>query len=104
MEEYENIRNGLLALLCVGDKINYIAFGHNQRYNIIYQYLITYVEEVIIRIQDDLGYFHNIYKSTIEHYNGELYIWQGMSTPPYRSQKRIKELAKIVESTYERGI
>jgi hypothetical protein len=109
-KEYEEIREALLSLLCVGDTINYI---HSHRdgmdtqfkpYNTILKYRIVEVFEKAIRIEN-FGYISTVLRPTIEQYKGELYIWNNANSHAYTDrEKRIEELIKVIESDLTRKV
>jgi hypothetical protein len=103
-KEYEQMREGLLALLCVGDTIKYI---HSHRdgmgsqfkpYNIILPYRVVEISENLIKMEN-FGYTSTVLRSLIECYEGELYLWNDANSHFYTNREnRIKELIKIIES------
>jgi hypothetical protein len=104
------MREALIALLCVGDRINYVMFNEdNTDHIVIHRFIITYIDKELIRVQDDLDFCHTMWIKAIEHYNGELYIWQAKFTRfPYRSHERIMKLIEILKSKgiirYDTGV
>jgi hypothetical protein len=89
-EEYEQIREVLLALMCVGDKINYIYFCHGGYYR-IYKTIVNEIEKEAVRI-DGWG-MCALY--AVEHYQGELYVWERHYP---RNDDRLEAMAKIINS------
>jgi hypothetical protein len=84
------MREALCSLMCVGDWIKYIYRGHGG-YHIIIRSKIVEIRENEIVVQD-LGICDMTY---IEHYNGELYVWERA----YIDQERkIEDLIEIIKS------
>jgi hypothetical protein len=112
-EEYKMLREGLIALLCVGDKLNRIrpvnGYNHKDKTHFTY-YMITrctiidFENEDVIRISD----YHNTgnpsrieYKSKIDEYNGQLYIWDTQLTDYYDRRKELTKRIEADETRYE---
>jgi hypothetical protein len=98
-EEYETIRTGLLALMCVGDKIHYIIYDHARQSKMLIQsWFIERIEGDMLALKDSIGFTHAIHTRAIEQHNGELYVWQDMVySYPFRSNKRIMRMIKMIE-------
>lgn len=89
-EEYLLMREALIALLCVGEKINHIYLTHGG-YNVVYRDRIVELTDGKI-VLDLWGTCCDV---LIEHYNGELYIW---SNAPKDQKDRVKEMIEIINS------
>jgi hypothetical protein len=70
-EEYEKIREALIALMCVGDEIRYI-YSFAGDCHTIYRTVITRIDETELCVLD--WGVCGLYR--IEHYEGKLYIWE----------------------------
>jgi hypothetical protein len=94
--EYEQMREALLSLLCVGDKLNWIRYDYLGKKHWIDQYTITGISEDVISFKE--WYHGRVYKKEIECYEGQLYIWEARETDyPYRSNKRIKGIISTLK-------
>lgn len=83
MKAYNKIKEGLIALICVGDTILHIrsyltpnsATGGAKTYYEVFEYKVTEIEEDNILVS-----LHNsttrIYFNSIHVNNGQLYIWR----------------------------
>jgi hypothetical protein len=88
--EYEQIREGLIKLLCVGDIINYIYTFHKSHHT-IFRARIVEINDNAVWLKDFGVCSHN----TIECNQGELYIWEKV----FHSRKfKIKSLIEVIES------
>jgi hypothetical protein len=100
-EEYEQIRRGLLALLCAGDSINcIISTGISPQVRKYYVYDIIHDPETICFF-DDFTYYHEFPFKMFEMYKGELYFWNDTDNRSifiYRTPERIERITKILES------
>lgn len=94
MKKYDIIREALISLLCVGEKINFIHRFTGRTYYTIKRYEIIAIEKKSIAI-GVRAWVEICRFSTIEHYQGQLYIWDGPQIP--RKQK-IMEMIEILES------
>jgi hypothetical protein len=101
-EEYEIVREGLLALLCVGDRINYLLTGIGDidtNYTIAVHFVNTILDDGNLMIRDDLGYSHYLPLKCVEVYKGKLYA---MDIPhlvyAFRSPERIERMNNIIEN------
>jgi uncharacterized protein (UPF0261 family) len=113
-QEYEAIREGLLALLCIGDQINYIhsgiggfnrTTGENEPYHTILRYyVIDVIGPGIIKI-GNYGSISTVLPTAIEMYNGELYVWHNSSFTSYPTRKeRIAKMTEIIKSKIAENI
>lgn len=105
-EEYEQIREGLIGLICVGSKIKVIVSTLSRQYNNIAIYTITgFYNDEKLKVSDELGYDHGLSIKTIEVHEGELYSWEiSGKYYHYRSSKRINKMIEIIESKDTRNI
>jgi hypothetical protein len=96
-EEYEQIREALIALLCVGDEMRFIHTGT------LTTFMIT--SQNVAEIHESCNSFrlvngvvlHNF--NEVEYYQGALYIWGADKTKlPYRSAKRFEKIVDIIKS------
>jgi hypothetical protein len=98
-EEYEMIREGLLGLICIGDKINHIFFGSGGSRGIIKPYYVIEIsdKEPFFLVTNETGRSHEISSNMIEAFSGELYTW---NCPPkfwpYRTPERIGKMFDII--------
>jgi hypothetical protein len=105
--EYKQMREALIALLCVGDKIPRIhkmpgkyhrdTNTHDYYYHIKYSTVVEITENDINLLTSKTIHLGAL--KWIEAYEGELYFWGEISafSPPRRDNK-IKEMIKIIES------
>jgi hypothetical protein len=93
-EEYAIIREALIALLCVGDKINYIHYCSDGHYS-IRESLIVAIHKKGIVIQNWAATDEICSLNAIEHYQGELYIWE---EPQVMRDRKIERMIEIIES------
>jgi hypothetical protein len=91
-KEYEIIREGLIALLCVGDPVRYLHSGVNTNCIITTQYIGEIVGDTFSLSNGMI--WHNF--EEIEYYNGMLYVWGSWTAAyPFRSSKRYKKLVSM---------
>lgn len=105
--KYEEMREALIALLCVGDKIKRIhgiPDDYNSKtrsYNHHWEIRSSYVEEITdndIKIRTSNTADSNTLKY-IEAYKGELYFWGNIDCFPVpKRENKITQIMKIVES------
>jgi hypothetical protein len=94
--EYEQIREALLSLLCVGDKLNWIRYDFIRKNHWLDLYTITGITDDKISFKE--WYHGSVSKREIECYEGQLYIWDATETAyPYRSNKRIKGIISMLK-------
>jgi hypothetical protein len=94
-EEYEAIREALIALLCVGDEINYICISDKGH--------IEIAKDPVRKIREKYIFtkcWSFIPFELIEHYNGELYAWERYSF--YTREEKVREMIKIIELNGQR--
>lgn len=107
-QEYEDLREGLLALLCVGDEINYLhsgMAGYNQAthskepYHTLLRYRVTdVISNDMIKIES-FGYTSTVFPSSIEVYDGELYIWSNAAYASFSTrEEKVAKMSKIIEA------
>jgi hypothetical protein len=105
-KDYRHIRDGLVALLCVGDKIYRIraTSGYNHREKTHYRYYViatSIITEIVNSDVFKISAYSGGEPTTVEYthkidmYNGELYIWESL-TEGY--EERMKELKYRIES------
>jgi hypothetical protein len=96
-EEYEQIREGLIAMMCVGDGIFTIHSGSNGWQHIIARHHVGEIYENSFRVKE---YNNGIYTwREIEYYDGHLYVWNMKpSYYNYRTDKRIKKMIEVIRS------
>jgi hypothetical protein len=101
-QEYEQLREALLALLCVGDKINQICYDSIANYAIMEQ-RISMILKNTVKLE---RYNWIMFKfNTIEQHEGELYIWSSDHGKfHYRSDQRLKKIIEIIESKQTRRV
>ncbi|KAA6364462.1 MAG: hypothetical protein EZS28_040011, partial [Streblomastix strix] len=76
-EEYEQIREGLIGLICVGDKIKVIVNTLGRRYNNIAVYTVVgFYNDEKLKMKDALDYTCGLPIKALEVYKGELYSWE----------------------------
>jgi hypothetical protein len=92
IDEKEEIRGALLAMMCVGDNIKYIYPCHGGYYR-IYKVRIMEVINTTIVVSD----WGVCSKDSIDCYEGELYIWE---TRYAYSDARTKKMVTIINSKY----
>jgi hypothetical protein len=96
-KEYEIIRKTLIALLCVGDTLNWIHSDSLMKHHWIDPYIISEITpyRIIVTYDEWRG---AVYRNRIEYYRGKLYIWDVSDAfYPYRGKKRIKEIYSMLE-------
>jgi hypothetical protein len=105
-EEYEQIREGLIALICVGSKIKVIVNTLSRRYqNIAVYTVIGFYNDEKLMMKDELDYKCGLPIKALEVYKGELYSWEISGKYYYfRSLKRINKMIEIIESKDTRNI
>jgi hypothetical protein len=105
-EEYEQIREGLIALICIGDKIKVIVNTLSRRYNNIAIYTVAgFYNDEKLMMKDELDYKCGLPIKALEVHKGELYSWEiNGKHYPYRSAKRINKMIEIIESKDTRNI
>jgi hypothetical protein len=89
------MRRTLLALLCVGDKINLIhhyAGGGN----VIRPCRVLKIGPERIVIENWGAWAENCHIDGIEQYKGELYIW---NEPQIKRRDKIRKMISIIESS-----
>jgi hypothetical protein len=91
LNEYKQIREARLALLCVGDIIYYVSTTWR-----VYPYCIVAIEEDRVRVRVGGGYSPYYMFSTMETYKGEVYVYMGSDAGSYES--KIERMIEIVES------
>jgi hypothetical protein len=96
-KNYDTIREALIALLCVGDSINYLHHSIGLGL-MVTRHTVTEITDEFIKLAD---YRFSIYKFfTIEHYKGELYIWcEEYGSYRLRTTPRILRMIELIEST-----
>lgn len=109
-QEYELIREGLLALLCVGDKIFRIhpitgAFDlktkEHTRYHTIAESTVIKFDENdnTLQIISNTGFKEWVDKSRIEAYEGRLYAWNFVDRYyETKHEGKVDEMIKIIKS------
>jgi hypothetical protein len=91
-QEYEEIREALIALLCVGDKIMYIHCGAFVK---VGYHIIKICEDGVIL--KELNQIKLLWRE-FEHYKGVLHAWDvSPLVCPYRTDKRINEMIRLLE-------
>jgi hypothetical protein len=112
-QDYE-IREALIALLCVGDKIHHLATNQSN-YNAVtqlhnhYHLLTTYIiTEILPNQKIRVGGKYSGFIQTldmVDEYKGKLYIWnvQGWYSPN-KYELRLSRLAEYLESPYTKYI
>jgi hypothetical protein len=114
--DYFRVRDALIALLCVGDKINCIHSGMKDKYkgmmgynhepitlyethNTIIEYtVVAIVDNATIRLSTPKG---NIYDQQLHFmyaYEGQLYIWNGDKLCNFSHEERLKMVIDAIES------
>jgi hypothetical protein len=93
-KEYEQMRGALLALLCVGDKINLIHH-YAEGSDIIKPCYVLKIEPDSIVIENWGAWAENCYIKSIEQYKGELYIWKERQI---KRKDKIRKMISIIES------
>jgi hypothetical protein len=95
--EYKELREARLALLCVGDQINYIHLGVGGHKHVVARHYITKILDYGVRLQ---GYSHiDILWDSIDLCRNELYVLESSkSLFPYCSQERLDEMLEILKS------
>lgn len=101
------IREGLLALMCVGDNIYHLNTNSNgdittmngPYLNVIRTCTITeIVSKTKIRIQSKTGFFYQDTK-WIDEYEGELYIWNARGWYFENNyEKRLEKMANVIKA------
>lgn len=96
-KEYEQIRKALIALLCVGDTINWLRSDSLMKYHWVDPYTVSEISPHKILVV--YGEWHgSICRKEIEYYKGQLYIWDASDAfYPYRGKRRIKEIISRLE-------
>jgi hypothetical protein len=93
-EEYEEIRKALIALLCVNDHVYHMF--HRNGYNIIRDsYILTIIPDRGIVIQNHATISQTCYFGSMEHYEGRLYIWEGIQIP---RKVRMQNMLEMIQS------
>jgi hypothetical protein len=104
MVEYEQIREGLIALICVGDKIHriYRVRGSYNKYTGVCDIYYKVTDNTITHIPDgrSIGLGGSQFRTVqptelIEHYKGELYFWSALDM--YQIHTRAQKLSKMVQ-------
>jgi hypothetical protein len=104
-ESYDLIRDGLIALLCVGDKIFHLYHGlgyydhKKEKFTTPYkikQCTIIEVNDSTIRILTPLGYDSTHSINMIDVYKGQLYIWD--AARPYDYTLRVEKMIELIEA------
>jgi hypothetical protein len=105
-QEYEQIREGLLALMCVGDHVGLIVSTLSRQYNCLAVYTIEDVlDDKTIIVTDQVGTSFGVKVKSLEVHNGMIYSWEvSPKHYPYRSIARIKKMIEILESKDIRNI
>jgi hypothetical protein len=102
--EYLLVREAMIALMCVGDKITRIrpVKGYNHRIHDHYTYYVLtigYISKIInedvFKVTSLYGDISVQYFKTIDVYKGQLYIWSSRAT---NYKERMEELAERIES------
>jgi hypothetical protein len=96
-KNYNTIREALIALLCVGDSINYLH--HSLGLGImVTRHTVIEITDEFIKLAD---YRFSVYKfSTIEQYKGELYVWcEENGSYSYRTIPRILRMIELIKSS-----
>jgi hypothetical protein len=91
---YEEIREALIALLCIGDKIYYIHSWDN--HDIITKSYIIEIFPGGLAIQNRVTIRRTCYFSWMEHYEGKLYIWENFRI--MRRELKIEAMIEILKS------
>jgi hypothetical protein len=95
-KDYKLVREALIALMCVGDKIYYITYtDHIETWDIIM------VEEDRITVDTGARYHPKHYFDSIEAYEGKLYILCN-SLSILSKNKRVQSVIEIVEANERR--
>jgi hypothetical protein len=96
------IREGLIALMCVGDTIFHLH-GQDETSNypmkVIRTCKILEVHDDKIKVLDrtDNPYYRS--KSVIDEYDGKLYIWDAIGWyGPNTYEKRLEKLARVINA------
>jgi hypothetical protein len=94
-KEYEMIREALIALLCVNDKVYYIHRWNG--FNIIRKsYVTSILPNIGITIQNRYTINTNCSFGSMEHNEGKLYIWDDIGQ--MRRKKKIENMMEILKS------
>jgi hypothetical protein len=96
-KEYKELREARLALLCVGDQINYIHLGVGGFKRVVAKHSVFRIFDYGIRLQ---GYSHlDVPWNAIDLYKDELYILETSEILyPYHSKKRLNEMSEILKA------
>jgi hypothetical protein len=110
--EYEEIRSGLIALLCVGDQLNYIhsekgagnyeAATHDSPCVIsrcVVVDLLDMEDGKVIKLKN-YGHLRVELIGTIEQYQGELYVWSNCRYNSWSRETKIRKMIEVIESKY----
>jgi hypothetical protein len=95
MKEYNLIREALMALMCVGDEINHLYYCHGG-YNTILRCRILEITDYKVVIED----WGSCNLSSIEHYQGELYIWEEKYY--FNREAKVERMIELIEGYRER--
>jgi hypothetical protein len=98
-EEYEQLREALIKLLCVGDSIFIIYFGTN---TFIRGHISELFEDKLkIREYPVLEFPFKM----VEVYSGRLYVWDSSNTKyKFRSKERIERMHEVLESIHTKYV
>jgi hypothetical protein len=99
--EYEQIRKGLMALMCVGDRIRWLRSNSLLTEYYITTHRVTEIHDNNI-VFDEWDYRYVVPKVRLECWEGQLYIWDNSDAfYPYRGKKRIREMSYILKTLYQ---
>jgi hypothetical protein len=90
--EYEQIREGLIALMCVGSTVNYIVNTPSGKITRECEVLSVREKDFVIQKPGYPSYLYCTFQyKALEHFNGELFIWEDLQC------SREEKLAKIAK-------
>jgi hypothetical protein len=106
IEEYNAIREGLIALMCVGDRIFYIYHGlgsfnqETQQFDTTIKVKKCTITEIIddgcaIKMVTESSYTSIQHTNMMDIYKGQLYIWN--ESKPTDRLARASKIASIME-------
>jgi hypothetical protein len=102
-KEYEQIRKGLLSLMCVGDMIYWLRSNSLMTAYYITSHQITEIHNNDI-VFNEPDYRYVVPKIRLECWEGKLYLWlYSDAFYPYRGKRRIREMSSILETICQNG-